>query len=166
MRTRKWLTAAFGALALGVAAAAPMAVAAAPPAAAGAIVCGFLNDGSGSGSSDSIFPSTTPYAGEQFTQVNTGAWKMCLNLSDGHLYPLSADTWCEANNSNYAKLRGCDTHPDQGWAEINVDTSNGTFNLQNGDGGYLCADGGVGSDDIIVPALSDCSSYHSTWHFS
>lgn len=152
------------AIAVGLTVTAPIVVAAAPPAAAGAIVCGYLNDGGGAGSANSIYPSTTPYASEPFTQQNdSDAWRMCLNLSDGHLYPLSANTWCEADDSGNPELRGCNTNNDQKWFEVMVTSS--TFNIKNQNGGYLCAEGGVKSFDI-VQQLSLCSSYHSTWHFS
>jgi hypothetical protein len=147
-----------------------VAVATAPPAAAGAVVCGFLNDGGGSGSAASVTPGKDPSGGEQFTQQNdSDAWRTCLNLSDHHLYLFSATSWCASNNSNSAKLRSCDltfTHTDQKWFEANVNPNTGAFNLQNDNGGWLCANGGVNSNDLVVAALSDCSNYHETWHFS
>jgi hypothetical protein len=129
---------------------------------------GFLNDGSGQGSALSITPGVGPSAGEQFTQQNdSDAWEMCLH-GDHTLQPESAPGWCAANNDGKVKLRTCDTtHGDQSWF---VDPqSGGSFFLQNNfGGGFLCADGGVGSDDTVqAPVQSGgCNSfYHQTWEF-
>lgn len=155
------------AIAAGMTVAAPMAAALAAPTAAHSgstpITCGDLNDGTGAGSANSLYPGVTPYSGEPFTQQNDrDAWRMCYDPFTGHLYPLSADTRCEANNNGVAVLRDCNnTSTDQVWNEI---AAHGGFLFNNANGGYLCASGGVTSSDVVAP-LAQCSSYHDTWLF-
>ncbi|HEX5298993.1 MAG TPA: hypothetical protein VFW50_18575 [Streptosporangiaceae bacterium] len=144
---------------VGMTVVAPIAVAG--PAVAQAPICGFLDDGGGAGSANSLPPGVIG-AGVQFQQVTTGAWRVCWNPPDGHLYMESAPTWCEADNNGLARLRTCnDTPDDQVWSGP---TASGSFHVKNKNGGYLCADGGVGNPDVVVP-LANCSNYHTTWAF-
>lgn len=157
-------------IAAGMTAAAP-AMAAVPASSVPPQACvaqGFLNDGSGNGSALSITPGIDPFPAEQFTQQNdSDAWEMCLH-GDHTLQPESAAGWCAAGGGSTVKLRRCDTtQGDQQW--FVDDQGGGSFFLENNfGGGFLCAEGGVGSDDaVLAPVQSGgCNSfYHQTWKF-
>jgi hypothetical protein len=154
-------------VAAGMTAAAP-AMAAVSASAAPQQTClarGFLNDGSGNGSALSITPGVSPSNGEQFKQQNdSDAWEMCVH-TDHTLQPESAAGWCAENDNGSVKLRHCDdTNGFQTWY---FDPQSGqTFFLVNDfDGGDLCADGGVGSDDTVTVNQGYNSDYHETWEF-
>jgi hypothetical protein len=70
---------------------------------------------------------------------------MCLEGENNPyvlIYVKSASTKCEASNNFIATLRDCNPHhSDQLWTET---PASGGFHLENANGGYLCASGGVG----------------------
>jgi hypothetical protein len=152
------------AIVMGLTLGASMTVAAAAPAAhllPRTNICGFLDDGGGAGSANSLKPGVTPTGGLDFLQENTGAWQMCLTPLGNLTLFANQGQWCESSNNNQAKLRGCNLNNDQGWF---LTSFNGGFQVNNLNGGVLCASGGVGSQDTVT-ASSNCSNYHQTWQF-
>jgi hypothetical protein len=153
------------AIVLGMTVAAPMTVAAAAPtthSASNGDPCGYLDDGSGNGSAISLLPNETPAGGEQFFQENAGAWQVCYN---SNLLQLTLKayqgTWCIADNNNYAKLRACNGDTDQQW----IMGGEVVFSQTGSGNSALCAGGGVGSEDLVLVGLANCSAYHSDWLF-
>ncbi len=137
---------------------------AATAASASGTICGFLDDGGGAGSAASLPPNATPTSGLGFEQVNVGAWGLCYDPNTAHLTLYAYQGyWCMADDSGTAKLRLCNGNTDQQWYGVSL-AGIDSFQAKNDNGGYLCADGGVGSADKVVP-LSDCSTYHSTWRW-
>lgn len=151
------------AVVVGMTAVAPIAVAG-PAAALPNFICDFLDDGSGAGSAASLAPGYLA-DGEQFRQVNTGAWQVCYDTDGGQISMLSAPTWCMADDNGRVLLHLCRVGDNaQVWSGA-VETQYGSFQLKNKNGGYLCAQGGVGYSDTAT-SLSICGSdYRDTWEF-
>lgn len=148
---------------MGMALGVSMTMAAAAPAAhpvPRGVECGFLDDGAGAGSANSLLPGEIPSGGEDFFQENNGAWQMCLDSSGRLTLFAHQEQWCEANNNNVPELRGCDNHADQQWSLV---AFNGGVRVKNGDR-VLCGGGTPGVQDSITTE-SGCSNYHQTWAF-
>jgi hypothetical protein len=159
------------AVALGMTAAAPMALAGAVPAAhvaSSADSCtytGFLNDDYGAGSAVSLKPGVTPAAGLEFFQETTGAWRLCYD-TQWHLTLLaSPGKWCMADKNGNAVLQSCDTQLDEQWAMICGPSISVCvlFNQATNDS-VLCAGGSVGAEDF-VRVISNCSAANEDWLF-
>jgi hypothetical protein len=132
--------------------------------------CGWLRDGTGTGSALSAKPAHPVTEGQIATvQSISNAWTVCEAIGSGNTGKIwldSAPGFCLADFGGHAIWEGCGGNNDEEW----------TTHPQSG-GGYeiaddvpsprldICPTDGVGSQ-VIATGRTGCSVYHRTWLFS
>ena len=183
MKTRKWLAAAFGALArrnmrtiiASAITAALLTMMGSPQALASVahnrhpfitLFCGFLRDDDGAGLAMSAFPSLPPQSGDFASMESLGAWRVCYETDDDALYLESDSGKCFANIPSTTEIdfRDCNDDKDQSFEEVD---NNGVLTFRNvATGGLLCGMSAT-VDSTLGDAPFDCPGQASfqEWEF-
>jgi hypothetical protein len=130
--------------------------------------CGWLRDGTGTGSALSAQPGKPVNEGQIATVQNiSNAWSVCEAAGNpGKIWLESSPGKCLADFGGHAIWEGCGGNNDEEWTE--KPQSGGGYEIRDTTGGVnldICPTDGVGSQ-VIATGRTGCSPYHRTWLFS
>jgi hypothetical protein len=132
--------------------------------------CGWLRDGTGTGSALSAKPGKPVNEGQIATvQSTSNAWSVCEaedGSGTGLIWLESSPGKCLADFGGHAIWESCGGVNDEEWTE--KPQSGGGYEIRDTTNGVnldICPTDGVGSQ-VIATGRTGCSTYHRTWLFS
>ena len=132
--------------------------------------CGWLRDGTGTGSALSAKPGKPVTQGQIATvQSTSNTWSVCEaedGSGIGKIWLESSPGWCLADFGGHAIWEGCGGDNDEEWTV--KPQSGGGYEIRDTTNGVnldICPTDGVGSQ-VIATGRQGCSVYHRTWLFS